>query len=151
MMQTRKSNESSARPFGRVVNVLHGPWHACFDEDGRPLSGVRGIEGVNATLESGLELGIDRIEIAPSSGFEPHTHEGAHILVGLSGSGELLFDGQTFVIQPGDTIYVPAHLPHAVRSSNTSSREFSFLAVGYPHKKVHSRDRMQSVRGGLLR
>jgi quercetin dioxygenase-like cupin family protein len=145
------SNESAVPPFVGIVNVLHGPRHACLDVDGRALHGIRGIEGANATLDSGLQLGIDRIEIAPGSGFEPHTHEGAHILFGLAGRGELLFAGQTFVIEPGDTVYVPAHVPHAVRSSKTSRDDFSFLAVGYPHKKVHSPDRMQLVREGFPR
>ena len=149
MIGTRESNELSAPSTEGIVNVLHGPWHACLDQNGRPLRGIYGVEGANATLESGLDLGIDRIDIAPGSGFEPHTHEGAHILFGLSGSGELFFAGQTFVVQPGDTVYVPANLPHAVRSSKTSRGEFSFLAIGYPHKRVHSRDRMQVVHGGF--
>jgi quercetin dioxygenase-like cupin family protein len=150
MIQLPLDNDPE-RPIAGVVNVLHGPWYMCLDEEGRDLAGIRGVEGANARLEGGLELGIDRIEISPGSGFEPHTHEGAHLLFGLYGSGELLFAGQTFLIQPGDTVYVPAHVAHAVRSSKTATQPFSLLAIGYPHKKINSKDRMQLVREGFSR
>jgi quercetin dioxygenase-like cupin family protein len=148
MIPLTPNHDSQLERYAEVINVLHGPWHACLDDEGRALPGIRGVEGASALLEGALELGIDRIEIAPGTGFEPHTHEGAHLLIGLHGSGELLFASQTFVIQPGDTIYVPAHVPHAVRSSKMSNEAFSLLAVGYPHKKIYSQDRMQVVHGG---
>jgi len=151
MIDLTATDNSQLLAYAGPTNVLSGVWHACLDDYGSVLPGIRGIEGASAVLEGGLELGIDRLEITPGSGFEPHTHEGGHILVGLAGTGDLLFAGQTFVIRPGDTVYVPAHVPHAVTASKTSGEAFSVLAVGYPHRKVYSQDRMQLVQGSFPR
>jgi mannose-6-phosphate isomerase-like protein (cupin superfamily) len=132
-----------------IVNVFERPWRHCRDENGLLLPGIRGVEGASGLLESGLELGIDRLEMAPGSAFEPHTHDGAHILFGLQGRGELFIAGECYVISPGDTVFVPANVPHAVRTSVICPEAFSVLAIGYPHKKVYARDRMRLVKQGL--
>jgi quercetin dioxygenase-like cupin family protein len=148
MENIRTQGTARFSPHTHIVNVLDGAWHACLNEDGTAVSGIRGVEGVSALLESGLEMGVDRIEMMPGSSFEPHTHDGAHILFAVHGCGELQIGDETYVIGPGDTVFVPASVPHAVRTLAGGREPFSILAIGYPHKKVHARDRMRVVRRG---
>jgi quercetin dioxygenase-like cupin family protein len=129
-----------------VANVLRGVWLACVDEDGRPLPGIRGRAGACATLPGGHEFGIDSIEMQPGSSFEPHVHDGAHILYVVSGRGLVLLDGEELPLGPGDSLFIAAALPHAVTAPAACDEPLLFLAAGYPHKKLSAPDRMRGVR-----
>ena len=129
-----------------ALNLMHGAWLQCVGEDGRALPGIRGRAGAAGLLEDGLEFGVDSIEMQPGASFEPHVHEGAHILFVLSGRGTVWLDGRDLRLAPGDSLFVPADLPHAVSAMPGGSEPLLFVAAGYPHKNLTARDRMRLLR-----
>lgn len=52
--------------------------------------------------------------------------------------------GKRYNLRAGDTIFIPAELPHAVNAAVDES--VTFLAFGVPHKHVASTDRMKVVK-----
>jgi len=128
-----------------IRNVMSGAWVELFDEEGRKLEGIRGRAGAAAVTEAGIEFGADLIEMQPGSEFPLHTHAGDHLLYIIGGPGIVHVDGVDHRVVEGDTVYVPAEYPHAVRTIATSPRALVVLAVGHPHKHVSAHDRMHVV------
>lgn len=67
-------------------------------------------------LQRRLEVLLSVYEPGHSSGDEPYVHEGEEFGLVLSGRYEVQVDGETYVLEQGDTIYFPSHLPHSMRA-----------------------------------
>jgi len=145
MKRDTRGSRESIDPLVHIVNLERGSRLPCIDESGEVLAGIHGREGVSGMLPDGTEVGIDSIEMEGGATFEPHVHDGAHILVVTAGAGELVVGGQRHVLLPGDSVFVPANLPHAMGALAVETVPLRFLAIGIPHKKVHAKDRMRRV------
>lgn len=130
-----------------VRSVLQGRWQPLFDESGQTISGVRARAGVAGVTASGVKMGADLIEMQPGSAFPLHTHPGDHVLYVVRGVGLVQINAEDHPIAQGDTILIPAQLPHGVSVPDTVSEPLTFLAMGVPHRKVSARDRMKVVDG----
>jgi quercetin dioxygenase-like cupin family protein len=128
-----------------IQNVLSGEWADLFDEANNRLEGIRGRIGAAALTTDGIEIGADLIEMQPGSAFPLHKHPGDHILYVISGRGIVHIDGADYSITTGDTIFIPAEYPHGVKTYQDATTSFQFLAVGYPHKHLSSKDRMSLI------
>lgn len=125
--------------------MLSGAWTKLFDEHGNELRGIRGRIGVYEMKVDGTEIGVDYIEMSPGSAFPLHTHDGDHILYGLSGRGMVHVDGTNHPIKPGDAVFIPAEYPHGLNVYPSASQPLVLLAFGHPHKKLEALDRMKLV------
>ena len=140
--------EMAARQFlatEHIKNVLVGEWVPLHDEAGQPLPGIRGRIGVAGMTLDHHEFGIDLMEMQPGSAFPLHVHTGDHILVGLEGRVYVHVDGVNYVMDKGDTVFIPAEYPHGVKTIPEESEPATFLAIGHPHKHLSAPDRMRQV------
>ncbi|MEU7524210.1 cupin domain-containing protein [Saccharothrix sp. NPDC042600] len=128
-----------------IVNLLDGLCRAMYDDSGVRLEDITGVSGARAEALPGLPVGVDRIVMQPGTAFPLHVHPGAHILYVLGGTGGLHIDGHDYVLEPGDSVYVPADYPHGVRGP-VDAHPLEFLAFGAPHHEVDSTTRMVVVR-----
>ena len=118
---------------------------AMYDDSGTLLDGIQGGEGAKGILADGAEMGIDIIEMQPTTEFPLHIHEGSHILFILEGEGMVHINGVDYVVDVGDSVFIPAVFPHGVKTSPRNNQPFKFAAIGYPHHPVESTTRMQVV------
>jgi mannose-6-phosphate isomerase-like protein (cupin superfamily) len=118
-----------------------------YDDLGVLLEGIQGGEGAKGILD-GAEMGLDIIAMQPFTEFPLHTHEGSHVLYILEGEGRVHIEGVDYAVYVGDSVFIPADLPHGVLTSLRHNEPFKFLAIGYPHHLVESTTRMQVVRLG---
>ena len=132
-------------PDEHIKNVLTGELVELFDNKGNKLEGIRGRIGVAAPSKTGVEIGIDYMEMSPGSEFPLHTHEGDHILYVIEGKGIAHVDGKDYTLKKGDVIFVPSEYPHAFKTFTEYKNKFTFVAVGHPHKKLNAKDRMKLV------
>jgi len=142
------SLEIMARQFAAetyIVNLLQGEWMPLFDDHGNMLPGIRGRMGVAHLTSEGHELGIDLIEMQPGSLFPLHFHDGDHIIYGVSGTVYVHVDGTDHTMNPGDTVFIPAELPHGVKTIPGNQKVSVFLAIGNRHKPLSATDRMHVV------
>ncbi len=126
-----------------LKNVLEGKWIPLFDEYGEQLQGIAGRIGAAGNSDLGHEIGADLIKMECESAFPLHTHPGDHILYIHEGIGSVHIGGRDHLVRAGDTIYIPADLPHGVSGPKAGQPPLIFLAFGYPHKHLSSRDRMK--------
>ena len=129
-----------------IVQTKNLKPEAMYDDLSVLLKGIEGVEGAKGILADGEEMGLDIIEMQPTTEFPLHTHEGSHILYILEGEGMVHIEGIDYVVDEGDSVYIPAAFPHGVKTSPRNSSTFKFLAIGYPHHPVESTTRMQVVR-----
>ena len=92
-------------------------------------------------LVSNGDLGVDMIQVAAGTGFEPHTHPGDHILIVVAGEGTITYGGAIHPTRAGQVYMVDGSIPHAVGAIT----DHVILAVGAPHKPVDADDRMEPV------
>jgi len=130
-----------------VRNVFTGDWLALHDEQGNVLQGIKGRAGVSETTIAGASIGVDLMEMRAGSSFPLHTHAGGHIMFFLSGNGILEVDGSQYPMNTGDTAFVAAEQPHALKVPADAKEPLVFLSFGHPHKPVHARDRMTRIQG----
>lgn len=128
-----------------IRNVLAGAWVDMFDNHGKKLVGIRGRIGVSAQGISGQEIGLDLMEMQPGSAFPLHTHEGDHIMYVVSGRAICHVGGNDNALKAGDSIFIPAELPHGFACPADATEPLLFIAVGHPHRKLDSTDRMKLV------
>lgn len=140
--------EDAARRFAaeeHIRDVLSGAWVDLHDETGAALPGIRGRAGACGMTVEGHEIGADLIEMDPGAAFALHVHPGDHLLFVVSGSLLVHVDGVDHPACTGHTIFIPADLPHGVKTVPGYSHPSRFLAVGVPHKHVSAEDRMTLV------
>ncbi|MEU9123221.1 cupin domain-containing protein [Streptomyces sp. NPDC048506] len=132
-------------PDRHIRNIYREPTVALLSPYGEVLRGIRGTPGVTEELPAAPEIGVDRIVMQPGSAFELHTHPGAHILYVLRARGFIHVDGTDYEMAEGDTVYVPAHYPHGVRTHPEAEAPVEFLSFGIPHMPLDSPRRMSFV------
>lgn len=69
--------------------------------------------------------------------FEEHgtfQHEGEEFLYVLDGTHEFIYDGKTYLMEKGDSIYYDANVPHTGRS--IGKKRAKLLAVNYHYKRL---------------
>jgi quercetin dioxygenase-like cupin family protein len=140
------------RPELHIRNLLTGTPVRLVNPDGIALDGIAGVAGAAEALELGMEsgtqIGVDRIVMVAGAEFELHTHPGAHILYVLRSRGFIHVDGIDYEMSAGDSVYVPANYPHGVRTDRTAEESLELLAFGVPHLPLTSTSRMTLVEGG---
>jgi quercetin dioxygenase-like cupin family protein len=139
------NSQQQFRPTDHIQNILTGERLKMLEPDGLPLQGIEGVPGVVEILDSGIEIGADRIIMQPGSAFELHTHPGAHILYVLRASGFIHVDGVDYEMSEGDTVYVPAQFAHGVKTNPEVRHTFEILSFGVPHLPIDSSERMSTV------
>jgi len=110
-------------------------------------SGVRPIQmcssdGTGAPLVKTGTFGADVIRFGPGKGVTNHTHEGAHILFVIKGSGFVEYEGVDHALEPGVCYLVPSMADHAIKATT----ELVLIAVGNDHRALDSQDRLELVR-----
>jgi transcriptional regulator with XRE-family HTH domain len=63
-------------------------------------------------LQRKLEVILSDEPPGSTSGDEPYSHVGEEFGLVLEGRYEMTIDGETYVLEEGDSIYYPSHLPH---------------------------------------
>lgn len=132
-------------PKKHIQNIYEGSLVDLLHSDGSVLPGIRGVAGAGAVSGPNMNIGADRIIMQPGSAFELHTHPGAHILYILQSRGFIHIDGEDYEMRAGDTVYVPAHYPHGVRTNKKVDEPLELLAFGAPHTPIDSQSRMTVV------
>jgi quercetin dioxygenase-like cupin family protein len=111
-----------------------------------PFMGMGTVEmhNTDATawpLVTSGELGVDHISVPAGSGFPPHTHPGAHLLIVIAGRGTITVDSKIYPTHAGQVYYIDGDHPHAVGAID----EHHILAVGSPHRLPNDPERMALV------
>ncbi|ARF53272.1 cupin domain-containing protein [Streptomyces gilvosporeus] len=132
-------------PERHIRNIYREPAVALLSPHGEVLRGISGTSGASEEFPAAQEIGVDRIVMQPGSAFELHTHPGAHILYVLRARGLIHVDGTDYEMTEGDTVYVPAHYAHGVRTHPDAEGPVEFLAFGIPHMPLDSPHRMSLV------
>ena len=68
----------------------------------------------------GREAFQARVDFAPGASFPRHKHPGAEIIYVLAGTLEYEVKGETFTLNSGDVLLVPAGTVHAARNVGTT-------------------------------
>ncbi|GAB4253077.1 helix-turn-helix domain-containing protein [Deferrisoma sp.] len=63
----------------------------------------------------GMEPFLVTFDPKAASSVQPMVHEGEEFLYILSGTVELLYDGETYTLKKGDSLYIDSSRPHALR------------------------------------
>ncbi len=77
----------------------------------------------------GMEPFLVTFDPTAASTVEPMVHEGEEFLHVLSGTLELLYDGETYTLKKGDSLYIDSSHPHALRGIGKTAPQA--LAVIY--------------------
>lgn len=80
-------------------------------------------ELISPNLQKQMEIIWVEAEPGADSGGHPHQHEGEECGVIFRGAMEFEVDGQTWVLEPGDSIYLASTHPHWWRSCGTDRLE----------------------------
>ncbi|GAB2684507.1 hypothetical protein GCM10027271_53460 [Saccharopolyspora gloriosae] len=104
-----------------------------------PLHGT--VSATGRELATNGEIGADLIRLPAGQGFVPHTHPGHHVLTVVAGVGTITYGGRIHETQAGQTFLVEGSIPHAVGAIT----DHLIVAVGAPHKRIDSSDRMTPV------
>jgi quercetin dioxygenase-like cupin family protein len=132
-------------PNLHIRSVAGIPDTKLLSSDGAVLEGIMGSVGASEIIDSGVEIGVDRLYMEPGSAFELHTHPGAHILYVLKSRGCIHINGVDYELGQGDTVYVPADYAHGIKTNPLVEQPFELLAFGVPHMPLSSQDRMTLV------
>jgi mannose-6-phosphate isomerase-like protein (cupin superfamily) len=66
------------------------------------------------TSADGAPFSVHRVSLSGDA--ELHYHEGlTECYVVLEGSGEMILESKRYPVEPGDVIYIPPRVPHALR------------------------------------
>lgn len=77
----------------------------------------------------GMEPFLVTFDPTAAATVQPLVHEGEEFLHVLSGTLELLYDGETYTLKKGDSLYIDSSRPHALRGLGKTSPQA--LAVIY--------------------
>lgn len=86
-------------------------------------------------------FGADLIRFPAGGEVRPHTHPGDHILVVVSGSGWVDYDGVPHALEAGVLYLVPGSVPHGIRAET----ELTLLSIANDHRPVDAESRLEMV------
>jgi transcriptional regulator with XRE-family HTH domain len=82
----------------------------------RPAGSSTEISLLTPDLNRKIEVTLSVVQPGEGYGHEPYTHRGEEFGLVLSGTYEVTVDGVAHVLEEGDSIYLPSHLPHRTRA-----------------------------------
>jgi len=105
----------------RGVRILHKDVAVVPSPSGLPSQHI-------VTRQAGAtSLFVGQQWIQPGERVFLHTHPVEEALMFLRGTGEAVLDGETVLIEPGSSLYIPPGVPHGFR--NTGADEMHVLIV----------------------
>ena len=84
-------------------------------------------------------LGADMLHLPAGSKYPPHTHQGHHMLLIVSGRGTVTYGGKVYDTKPGDLYIMDGATEHAVGAVD----EHTLISIGVPHRMPGTEDRME--------
>ena len=86
-----------------------------------------------ATASTGArEVSVIRQRQAPGGNNPSHSHDREEVLVLLAGTLEVTLGATTHTLRPGDTLVIPAQVPHQLRAGDEEPAEWLLAApAGY--------------------
>lgn len=94
----------------------------------QPVRAGRGAEfQVLISAEEAPHFALRRFRIAPGGYIPLHTNTVEHEQYVLRGRARLEIDQQTYQVQAGDAVFIPAGIPH--RYENQGEEDFEFLCL----------------------
>lgn len=85
------------------------------------------------------KFGMDVLTFPAGGCVKDHTHPGDHILIVMSGTGYVDYDGVAHKLSPNDCYLVPGGVRHGVRACT----ELRLLAIANDHRPVASAERLE--------
>lgn len=73
------------------------------------------------------------------------SHEGEEFLYTIEGTHEVIYDGESYILNAGDSIYFDSIVPHTGRSIGKTKAKV--LAVSYSYKRVSNSDVANRITG----
>jgi quercetin dioxygenase-like cupin family protein len=125
--------------ISRWANILENE-ELSVSSGARPIQ-MCNSDGTGEPLVKIDKFGADVIRFAPGKGVMNHTHEGAHILFAIKGTGFVEYDGIDYALEPGVCYLVPSMVDHAIKATT----ELILIAVGNDHRALDSIERMEPV------
>ncbi len=101
-----KSDIFSIVPAGDGANVERQHTGQGYTYESLLIPEIRG---------QGMEPFLVTFDTKAASSVQPMVHEGEEFLHILSGTVELLYDGETYTLKKGDSLYIDSSRPHALR------------------------------------
>lgn len=98
-------------------------------------------DGTGLPLLKDGNFGADIIRFAAGKGVMNHTHEGAHILIVIKGTGFVEYNSIDYDLEPGLCYLIPSNVDHAIKATT----ELMLIAVGNNHRPVDSTERLDVV------
>lgn len=82
------------------------------------------IPGIDHRTLAGAEHGLRHLAVwsqrmAPGGATPPHYHDCEEVVIVLEGAGTVDVDGQPHPVRAGDTVIVPAGVPHQIINTGT--------------------------------
>ena len=100
----------------------------------KPLVSERGEivrELASPSIASLRRHSVAEVTIRPGGGSVPHYHRQAEeVYYILRGQGQMMLDGETRAVQPGDTVIIPPLTKHLIR--NTGAEELVMVVTCAP-------------------
>ena len=94
------------------------------------LAGIAAVDhglGVVWSHEGGEDLNANLVRFEAGEGVGVHVNDEVDVVfVGVSGSGEVVVDGEASPLEPGRLVYVPKG---SLRATRSGSGEFAYLTV----------------------
>ena len=84
---------------------------------------------VSKTLIQNNGLGITIFAFAKGEGISTHESKGDALVTALDGKGKITVDGKDFILSAGQSIVMPANVPHAVYGEENFKM---LLVVAFP-------------------
>ena len=84
---------------------------------------------VSKTLIQNKGLGITIFAFAKGEGISTHESKGDALVTALDGKGKITVDGKDFILSAGQSIVMPANVPHAVYGEENFKM---LLVVAFP-------------------
>lgn len=84
---------------------------------------------VSKTLIQNSGLGITIFAFARGEGISTHESKGDALVTALDGKGKITVDGKDFILSAGQSIVMPANVPHAVYGEENFKM---LLVVAFP-------------------
>ena len=117
------------RPVAKVAHFEEIPAIVFGDE----APGVTIRRLIDEKLDGAPVYNLRMLDIARGGNTPDHAHPNEHENFVVSGSGEVMIEGNFHSVGPGDVVFVPPGIRHQYR--NTGSEPFRFLC-GIPVSKL---------------
>ena len=104
-----------------MIHVKKERTHCVEVEPG--LFGVKLIDGRDGARHVGLLRGW----LNPGASHSPHTHDTEEAVTFLSGSGVVTIDNKDYMVQAGDSVWIPPQVVHSTH--NTGKEDLVFVAA----------------------